>query len=777
MSNVLTLGGGGGAGPTVEMMPDDADNDDVNMAGASVTVGEDGVITIDPGKPERPRRATQFDDNLAEDIDSGVLAALAENLMESIEADKKARAEWEDTANRAPKYLGVKLEEPATAGDDGTVSKQVSTALLESVVKIWSTGRAELLPIGGPVKVKRDDMPGVAAPDAVSMGHNGGPPLDEEAPATGVAAAEPGGVAAAQPPAPTADRDELANALESDLNWYLTKGDPEYYPDFSRMLFNRALIGNAFRKVFRCPIARKPVSRWVKAQNLIVSSDATTLTNASRVTEVIRVTQARMRRMQSNGTYLNAELVAPSGEVTDTERAEGEIEGIDPSPNLSADYEHLVYEVTTEVDSFFLTGLEMLDRDESGKNPGYPLPYRISIDRDSRAVLEIRRAWKKGDADHKRRRRYVKYGFVPGMSFYDFGMIHMAGNATLTATMIARSVTDSAMYANFPGGIYKQSVGTRMDNTVFRPLPGQFLPFNGGAGEKLSEILIPLPYKPPSAESMALGQYNEQKVKDLAGVIDLPVGEGRIGNTPVGTMMSYVEAVSQVPGAIHKDDHVAQSEEFDMLRELLAEQPELLTKGNRTPARKWQTEQELMAPDLIAAADPNTPSAVHRLMKLQGLLMAAAMPGFQGLPNWRELWDLVVRLLGNGNTGQYTAPPQAAQPPPPDPRIVAAQIKAQSQQQSDASKLQEAGLEHQGRMAELEQEGEQRDADRESDETRAAMTLQGTQLRAAHDTANAHADRAVDAGVAGAQLAQRHAQHLNEMGAAAAAPPAPEVAQ
>jgi hypothetical protein len=110
---------------------------------------------------------------------------------------------------------------------------------------------------------------------------------------------------------------------------------------------------------------------------------------------------------------------------------------------------------------------------------------------------------------------------------------------------------------------------------------------------------------------------------------------------------------------------------------------------------------------------------------------------------------------------------------------VAAQIKAQSEQtkaQVDQAKSQ---TDHTEKMAELQQEGQQRDADRTSNDTRAAMTLEGTRLKSASDTAKAQADnthaasqaaadRGHASGLASVGLAQKHAQHTNELGLAAA---------
>jgi len=730
--------------PTVEI-----ESDPHPTADATVIIGESGEVQIEygtstPQKPE-PEPDDDFDRNLALDVDDSTLASLASYLMEGIEADIEARAEWEDTANIAAKYLGIELKDPASSvAADGTVCQAVASCMLEAAIKTWATAVAELLPSDGPVKVKRE-----------------APPAANEIPG--------GGIAPVPPPVPGADGidakgDNLADALETDMNWYLTKGDPGYYADFRQMLMSRNIIGMAFREVFRCPLERKPISRWVMAQDLIVEGNPAHINGFSvgRVTKRAKVRQSVMRRMMKMGHYRDVVLVQPAGETSKTEITIGETQGISMSPALPRDFEHTVYECCCELGDVhnLLGSLDILDRDETGKVPGYPLPYRVTMDYDSKTVLSIRRNWKRGDADHRRRSRFVKYGYIPSFGFYDWGLIHIVGNPTQAATMIQRSMVDTSLFANFPAWMRAQGPGSRMETTVFRPNPGEVLTIPVAAGGKLSDSVMPWPYKEPSAQAMAMGSKLENDVSKLAGLVDLPVGEGRIGNTPVGTIMSYIEAVSMVPGAVHKADHAAQAEEFELLRELIAEEPEVLTRGNRSPARLWQAAQEVTDPDLAPAADPNTPSQIHRLTKVQGLVTLGGLQQFAlgdkdgPIVNQRAIYRRAAEVLTGSDADEFTLPPQqpqAAPPPPPDPRVVAAQIKAQADQQKGQSQLQLQDAKHQDHMAEIAIESQEKSADRQSEETKAALQLAaghaGAQHDAAHEANQSAADRAHEVGL------------------------------
>lgn len=742
--NVEIVGDRRAAGP---QRPVIEEPDGPDMGKVTVEVASDGAVNIDIGGTgiginQRKPRSTGFDANLAEDLDDMGLAALAAHLIESVDADKASRADWEETVNRAAKYLGIQLNDPSQSiSPDGTVCQAVSTVLLEALTKLWGTSRSELLPVGGPVKVRRDNVP-PPTPAAAAQ-------PEGEAPAgPGITGAQgPAGPGIGDNGGPPMEQDDLAAALETDLNHYLTVKDKEYYPDTSKMLFSRNLIGMAFKKVYRCPLKRRPISRWVLAQNLIVSNDCAHLSGAGRVTEIIKMRQSIMRRMQVAGEYRDIPLVQPTGQTTETEEAIGDIEGVDPTPTLPGDYEHTVYEVRCELGSGtagpIMEGLRILDEDETGREPGFPLPYRVSIDLDSREIIGIRRNWKQGDEDYQPRQTYVKYGFVPGLGFYDLGLIHLVGNPTQAATMIERATVDATLFANFPGGLMLQGPTSGQKNTVFRPSPGEFLPVTGFAGQKITDVIMAMPYKEPSAQQMALLQKFEADVRKLTGVIEIPVGEG-VGQVPVGTMMSYIEAITQVPGAVHKDDHISQQEEFELLRELLAEEPEVLTRGVRRPARQAWLAAELLDPDLVPAADPNTPSMIHRLMKVQGMVALGGLPQFQGIANNRAIYQKAIRVLADDHPEEYEQPEAPTAAPPPDPRVLAAQIKAQTETTKQQTDMQKATLDHQAKLQEIAATGAQKEGDRQSAEVRAAMAVDAAKVKAQADLAKTAIGQAHD---------------------------------
>lgn len=757
------------------------------------TENPDGSVSVRPIeqiKKRAKRGAASFNDNLAEELDATTLAMISMRLLEGIEADIQSRQEWEQTAQKGAALLGVKLEEASSQiGLDGTIARVKHTGLLQACLNSWGSSRAELLPVGGPVKVRDDsqteDEEIIESAGGGGIGHNGGPPLDDMTNVVPGPGAPPhiatppgptgGGINAAQAPKPPAPpppipppstnekRNALADALEHDMNHYLTVIDKDYYPNTSQMLMSRGLLGCQFKKVYHDPLLRRPVSRWVKGTDLIVSNEATSLSGAARITERIPMRQSVVKRLQVMHHWADVSLVIPTSVATAMERQVGDVQGVDPMPRLPADQLHTIYECYCELD------IGALANDERGKDVGYPLPYRVTLDKDSRQILEIRRNWKKGDETYTARRRYVKFGHVPGLGFYDWGFVHLIGNPQRAATMIERVLIDTGMLNSFPGGIVAKTPGSRQRTTEIRPAPGEFAVMDTG-GLPMSDFITVWPYKEPSAVLAAMGQDIASQMKQVSGTVDLPVGEGRIGNTPVGTIMAYIDAVSKVPSAVHKDDHIAQQEEFEMLKELFAEAPETLWRGAKKPMRKWAVAQEIMDQDLVPAADPNVPSQTHRLMQTNLRMQAAGLPQFQGIANQRAIWEDFIRTTGGSNTGEYTLPPAPPQAPPPDPKIVVAQIKSADAAKELQAKQGQEVQEHQAKMEELAVTSADKAADRDSENLRAALkhkTESGAQhtdlVKHGITTAATHKQHTDNLGVQGAQLAQDHVQHLDNL--------------
>ncbi len=659
--------------PTSSITVETDDPDVVNDNGSNGVVVrmDDGSVVVDLSPPKDDTKSKKFDSNLALDMGTDGLRSLAETLLEGINADLQSRTEWEATRTRGIELLGLKIEEPRSdLGSSSAPLEGMSTVrdstLLDAVLRGQSNAIGELLPADGPVKIKN---------------------IGQENTAT----------------------DQQADDLEEEFNHYLTDIATEYYPDTKRMLFWTYFGGSGWKKVYSCPIRRRPVSESIDANDLIVSNAATDLWNAGRVTHRITMRPSVMKRMQFLGVYRDVNLGQPTADANRVKDKQDSVEGIKPVSIRPEDQPYTLYECYCEWDLD-----EYAPKQFKGKS--IPLPYRVTIDKDSREILEIHRNWKEDDEACLPRKYFVRYPYVEGMGIYGIGLVHILGNATIALTAAEREMLDTGMFANFPGYVYLKQLGRQLTNE-FRIPPGGGVGLDVPSG-RIGDGIMPLPYKDVSGGLMALWDKLKADAQRLGGTADLPIGEG-VQNTPVGTILAVIEQATKVESAVHKGLHHAQSEEFQLLKERFEEDPEAFWRHNPSNQTAWTEEKFLAAlknSQLVPVADPNTPSHMHRIAK--GMVIKQLQQANPGLYNARAVDERVLAMARVDDAADLFAPAPTG-PPPPDPNMIAAQAKLITAQTGQA-KVQADG---QNKQAELANDAAQRQADETAETAKLAQAM------------------------------------------------------
>lgn len=697
---------------------------------AKVTELPDGAAMVDLS-PVREQKGNKprHDANLSDQIDDGELNKIASDLIQGIEQDDASRSEWLTTHADGLKLLGLTVEDSRSdAGSSGAPLEGMSQVrhplLLDAVLFFQATARGELLPAAGPVKV-RDDRP-----QKPMMGHNGGPPL----PPMGNAPVPPGAppmmppMGAAPPPtmppmpAPPmpeqgAPRDGLADALERDFNHYLTTTAQEYYPDTYRMLFTVGFGGQGIKKVYNCPLRRRPVSESVPMEDFIVSNALTDLGNAARITHKIKMRPSVLRRMQLLGVYRDIELGAPQpeGQNNQITQAKAEIVGVQATPQDPRDNDHELYECYCELE---------LDQfaPKKFKGKGLALPYRVTIELTSRKILDIRRNWKEDDEECLPREYFVEFSYDKAFGFYGIGLLHILGNTTKTLTAAWRELIDSGMYANFPGFLYAKGAGRQLTNQ-FRVPPG------GGVGldvglQRLQDAVMPLPYKDLGPAFVAFIQRVEELGQRVGGIANTSVGEGR-ADAPVGTTLALIEQSTKPIGAVLKGLHASQSKEFQLLKERFRDDPEAFWRFNKRPTLQWEKEQfttALSDYDMVPVSDPNNPTKMHRAAKAQTLVqMATAAPG---LLDPKKVFVRAADELQIENPEELlatTVPPQQGQAD--QGKLAQAQAKLEGDRLRADAELKSTMAQQQGDLAELQVRREIALINQDTERLRLAATI------------------------------------------------------
>jgi hypothetical protein len=566
--------------------------------------------------------ASDHDENLALHVDSGELVGVADTLMRLVKDDITRQEERLKDIVTGIDLLGVKLEQPKDEPGMEGISVVHHPLLLEAVMRFQAGCRGELLPSDGPVKVD-----------------NEGDQTQEIA--------------------------KQAQALEQDFNFYLTTGAPEYYPDTDRMFFSLGLGGEAYKKVYYHPLKQRPVSETIDRKDIILSDGAVSIESCARVTHRSKMKPSDVKRLQIAGAWRDVHLSSNYMSLGNpVEITLQEVAGVSPKTSIEPEEtDREIWEIYCELN---LKGFENKD--------GLPLPYRVTIDKESREVLDIRRWWDEDDEFYIRKEVFVEYIFVPAFPGVNLGLLHILGNAARALTAAWRIALDNGMLANFPGGVMARSTG-RQQTTTIRVGPGQVAPMDVD-GVPLREAFLPLPYRDVTQGFMNIMQNVEQTAQRLGGTAELQVGEGR-QDAPVGTTIAMIDQAQKTLSAVHKRLHNSQQKEFALLRDLFKIYPESLWRSNRNPnfqkdATTLQAALENYS--IVPKADPNTSSQTLRIQKAIALKTLAQQSPM--MYDMRAIDQRIMEMIGVEDfEGLFSkAMPPAA--PPVDPvRMMEAQAK------------------------------------------------------------------------------------------------------
>jgi hypothetical protein len=614
---------------------------------------DDGSVLIHYRNPmpARERPTDEHDANIAEEIDDDILNGIASDLIEAIEEDDTSRKKWLSTRERAITLLALEIDPPRTSAGAGGAAEGMSVIrhplLVEASVRFQANASGELLPAEGPVKVANKGTRNIAT--------------------------EAG-----------------AEALEDAANTYLTDTCTEYYPDTRKALFQTGFSGAAIKKGYHCPIKRRPVIEAVDAKDFIIANNATDIDSSPRCTHVIKMAPSVLKRMQIAGAYRDIDLSTPDSELTELDRKIASTQGIAKNVNRPEDIDHTIYECHCDYD---LPGFE---HEIDGEPSGLPLPYKIVIEKTSRKILEIRRNWRKNDQSQRKRRTFVLYPFVPMFGFWPYGLLHLLGNTTTGITAAWRIILDNGMFNNFAAFLFSKGA-TNNETPNFVAGPGQGIPIDCPTG-KLADAVSPLPYKQTDPSFIQFVNDVAATGQRLGGTADVQVGEGR-QDAPVGTTLALLEQATKIMSSVHKGIHQAVGVELKMLRELLQEDPEALWRHREDGTRPENADliiQALNDYDLIPVSDPNTPTHMHRLMKVAALAQRADT--HPDRYDAKTVETEILRAIGWDNPEQFFAkPPEPGtqQAAPPDPAIVKAVQAAQAAQAKNQASLQIAAMRQQ----------------------------------------------------------------------------------
>mgnify|MGYP003112989467 FL=1 len=556
---------------------------------ADIQQNDDGSVDIsfDPNAVNPGETRDHFA-NLAELLPDSVLDPLGHKIYTDYTDYKNSRKDWERAYVSGLDLLGFKYDdrsEPFKGASGAT-----HPVLAEAVTQFQSLAYKELLPSGGPVRTqiigKIDPM-----------------------------------------------KEQQAQRVKDFMNYQIMDRMKEYEAEFDQMLFYLPLAGSAFKKVYYDSLMQRAVSKFVPADDLVVPYTATSLEDCESTIHIIRMSENELRKQQVGGFYRDIEVNPTFLHETEAEEKERKLEG------MTKGREDRIYNILEAHVNIDLEGFE--DAGQNGEPTGIKLPYVVTIEEGTRKVLSIRRNYEINDPTKKKVDYFVHFKFLPGLGFYGFGLIHMIGGLSRTATAALRQLLDAGTLSNLPAGFKMR--GIKMRDEAQSIQPGEFRDVDAPGGN-LKDAFMMLPFKEPSQTLLALMGVVVQAGQRFASIADLQVGEGN-QQAAVGTTVALLERGSRTMSAIHKRLYAAMKKEFNLMARVFKlylppVYPYDVVGGQR---QIMQTDFDSRV-DILPVADPNIFSQTQRISLAQTeLQLAASNPRMH---NQYEVYRNMYEALG-----------------------------------------------------------------------------------------------------------------------------------
>ena len=570
---------------------------------------EDGGVEIDFDPQAMAMEIGDPNANLAEMLDDSILDELGSELIGDYEDYKSSRDDWEQSYIKGLDLLGFKYEdrtEPFQGASGAT-----HPVLAEAVTQFQASAYKELLPASGPVRTR-------------IMGKH------------------------------TKEKEDQAERVKEFMNYQLMCEMPEYEPEFDQMLFNLPLAGSTFKKVYYDSVIGRCVSKFVPAEDLVVPYNSSSLEEAESIIHVIKMNANELRKLQVSGFYKDMDLGTPAYTENEVTEEKQDLGGVSTT-NKDEIFTLLECHVELDLDGF-------QDMGEDGEPTGIKLPYIVTVEESSGEVLSIRKNYADGDPLKKRRDYFVHFKFLPGLGFYGFGLIHMIGGLSRTATAALRQLLDAGTLSNLPAGFKMRGIRVRDEAQPLQP--GEFRDVDAPGGD-LNSAFMPLPYKGPNSTLLQLMGVVVNAGQRFASIADMQVGDGN-QSAAVGTTVALLERGSRVMSAIHKRLYAAMKKEFMLIGGVFAVYLPPVYPYDVVGGERQIKQKDFDAKvDIIPVADPNIFSQTQRVTMAQTQLqMALSNPRIHNLYNaYRDMYE----ALGVKNIDSLLPPP--APPKPMDPSV------------------------------------------------------------------------------------------------------------
>lgn len=559
---------------------------------------EDGSSVYEIGKPEKEDvdPSDSFYKNLADTtVKDNALKKLSVFLLESIDKDIEASEKWMTALRKVKDYLGFDVEDVKNSPFK-EATRTYDTTLANALIKYYANIRSELLPTTGPV----------------------GYLIKGET---------------------TEELDSKGERVRDFLNNYLVREDKAFYPDYERFLLHLGFNGSSCRKVYYDKFLKRPISRFITAEDFIIDADCNSISDSQRITHVLHLSKREILLNQQNGNYRTVDLpyLKTMENSDELSQKNADIEKEKENVTLSAYEKRSLFPI---YECHVYLNLDDFNDNNDIDEKSIPLPFIVIVDPNSKEILSIRRNWNEEDDNKEKINYFVLYNYIPGFGIRGLGLAQMLGSNAISLTTILRELIDAGKFQNLPGGLRKKGNSKQQQNNIIIG-PGEF-PEVDTFGEDLEKFFMPLPYSGPSQALSNLSERVITQTKELGASGELGMLDSKEAISP-STLIMALEKNNKIQNVISESIHCSFNQElqliYDIFRKTLDDEFSEYVNGHEVTSNDFAEEIEI-----IPISNPSTNSTIHKIVKAQAIMEAAmAMPD---LHNMYEVYKLNYKAQG-----------------------------------------------------------------------------------------------------------------------------------
>lgn len=583
--------------------------------------------------------------NIAEDLEKQQLHMIGKSVVEGFDTDLASRKPWEKDLESWTK-LALQIADTKTFPWTGAANIKyplLATAAMQFAARAYPT----LVPSNGKIVKCR------------------------------VVGADPDGQKTAR-----------ADRISTHMSYQLLEQMDGWEEDMDKLLISLPIAGTVFKKTYWDAGKQQNCSKLVLPKNLVVNYYARCIEDAERISEVILMSQRKVKERQNEGIFLDTKLPRPSGDaILEQDRVNNAFQ--------------LVSDDDKTTDYTLIEQHCFLDLDEDG----YAEPYIVTVEYNSGRVLRIVPRFSDKDVLVNEKGKvvkiepiqyYTKYDFIPNPDggFYSIGFGRLLGPLNESSNTIINQLVDAGSLSNLQSGFIGKGLRIKMGEAKFSP--GEWKAVNA-TGDDIKKQIFPLPVRDPSPVLFNLLDLLLKSGKELASVAEIFVGKMPGQNTPATTTMATIEQGMKVFTAVYKRVYRSLAKEFQKLYVLNREymNPQEYIEVLDQPVE--QSDYMGSENDVIPAADPTAVSNQEKQAKVQALMQILQL----GTINPMAVTKLYLEAFEIPNAESFINQPQ---PQGPSPEQQQAEAKLQLEQQKAQMDMQVASHKMQMEHASKEQE-------------------------------------------------------------------------